>query len=1610
VNAAEKVGVSPQNIEDMAPCTPLQEGMIARFLESSRGLYCSSFRFELNSDTNLDHLQKAWTETQVGVQLLRVRMAALADGYAQVVLKHDELPWIEMTVANDHEINDIADDKWNAWRNELSNFSCALWRLVVLKSPRRRLLCLNIFHALYDGNSLPLLLEQVASKYHGGDISKNIPEFIEILPHGPLRVSSDAKEFWIEHLVNAPSERLFHEPENTVPETVSLTRVFDQVPDYEHIKATLQVTENAIFHACWLLTLQEYFSLVPTLGIVVSGRALDFPGIESVIGPLFNTIPSYVPLHHLKTKADLVKSCHRYHVSALPFQHTPLRDIMKWARRGTRNPLFEILFVFQKDLKNSHSPPSTNIWTEVGPADAAADFPLSLEVRQSADSVIVTLASQDFAIPVDTANALLSTFERICKDILVDPISALPKLGESSSQTIPNPYTLSQPNRTETENFLGERDWSSVMIEIRKVIADLAGMDVNTVHPGTSIFELGLDSIDAIKLSSRLKSRGIDISVSSIMKQQTIFKMSESLTVSIISSNGTSHVSLARLEEEIKASLEKAGKFPSNAVKILPLTALQESMVAEMIISEYQHYYGIEVFEVMEDTDFQKLLDSWDAVINANPILRTSFVEIEDPKLAISYAQVVHPIRYRHIPEINLQDSSIDYFIQSKISNGICPAFFVYGIRKGGKYYLILSMAHALYDGWSLDLLHADVERAYFGDIVVRPSYEPVLERILDDAGECHRQFWAAALKDFKPRTFPAGQHAGGNQSEVHRTELLFDIPSETIKKFCRESGITVQALSVTTWTLALASFVESLDVGFGLVLSGRSHADADEVMFPTMNTVVLRSILHGSRLEMLKYVQNTLNSLIEHHHYPLRKAGGEVAAGNLFDTLFIYQRRPTHSSSKSPIYKSISGSADTGYPLSVEMELMDESMICRLAARDDLFGMKDAKIILNRVAEVFRLVVSEPQHSTIEFADAGIRICGSPFFQEKRIESQPSPNGEEVPTPEVSTPWTTLESKIRDVLSVVSGIAQEEINKDSTLFHLGLDSISAIKVCSLLRKQEIILPVSSMLKAGSIHKMAAVVELQQKHLHQNGSTKDDASILEELLGGLDTESLLSSNGISAQKVDQILPVTAGQIYCLARNAQDSRLFYASFYYKVEGLNKTQLSEGWKLLAKRLPILRTVFIRTGRRENPWVQVILNHLDNPVNWHETITDIEFLLPAPRSVTTGPVSLHAVETGEELVINLHIHHALYDAISLPRIIDCLGQICTDMNTQLDGNMDFAKFISYQNVHSLSNKREQFWKTYLGGVRPHLLPVMKLDGDDSAQESRHSSYQPGLFENIEGIEAVARRNGLSLQSLFIAVYAKIHSELLIRTHTNGDTGNHHTIEDDFVVGVYLANRGFALEGLQYMISPTLNMVPLRIAGLLSSSYSLIESAHQIQKDLHEISNVDYSGVSLLEINDWTGVRVDAFVNFLKLPDLKSNQEKKANTATSNGIRIQLQAEKIEEITHGQSMEKSVTRGKDGLENPPSKEEEEKQWKAAYMVGLFYIPFFRIQGPEFLTEFLTDLWKLLQNCIDIEAAVRDGKLDVGIFVPELLLSKNKVDTILSRIKRDLEVLLLFT
>jgi hypothetical protein len=88
-----------------------------------------------------------------------------------------------------------------------------------------------------------------------------------------------------------------------------------------------------------------------------------------------------------------------------------------------------------------------------------------------------------------------------------------------------------------------------------------------------------------------------------------------------------------------------------------------------------------------------------------------------------------------------------------------------------------------------------------------------------------------------------------------------------------------------------------------------------------------------------------------------------------------------------------------------------------------------------------------------------------------------------------------------------------------------------------------------------------------------------------------------------------------------------------------------------------------------------------------------------------------------------------------------------------------------------------------------------------------------------------------------------------------------------DTIVLGVYLANRGLEMKGvdldLQNLAHPTVNIVPL----VVSVIGELVDCAKRVQGDLARVQEVRRCGVNLREVWEWSGerVRVEWCVNFL-------------------------------------------------------------------------------------------------------------------------------------------------
>ncbi|KAL3962888.1 hypothetical protein ACCO45_004411 [Purpureocillium lilacinum] len=435
----------------------------------------------------------------------------------------------------------------------------------------------------------------------------------------------------------------------------------------------------------------------------------------------------------------------------------------------------------------------------------------------------------------------------------------------------------------------------------------------------------------------------------------------------------------------------------------------------------------------------------------------------------------------------------------------------------------------------------------------------------------------------------------------------------------------------------------------------------------------------------------------------------------------------------------------------------------------------------------------------------------------------------------------------IRETLSHVSGVPEDAIKPSSTIYHLGLDSISAIKVSVLLRKKGVTLRPRDLVTASSIRELANMAttaeEVVAEAAQPSGTWVPPSDV--------DVDGLIVECGISASDVEIILPATPLQVYMLtAWSKSGGSIFYPEFCYRIEGVvEEADVYRAWDRLVATTPILRTRLIATGSKDLPFVQVVASA--------DAVQSKRVTQPLVRICVAKDQSDGAI------TFRLTIHHALYDGVSLPALVAQLAGLLNEGEATAAeaDNAPWASFAVRPMTASSRDARREFWTEYLRGASPDVAPRPVV----SSISDRTAFFDGAAIADSSELQLLAAQHGIGLQALFLAAYA--------RSIAGPSTSS-------ILFGVYLANRSGEADAPSTLF-PTLNLVPLKVVGL-SPDVDLVAVAKTIQQDIHAVSSHGRADVGLWEIYEWTGVTVDAFINFLSLPDEGPSSSTKNITVT--------------------------------------------------------------------------------------------------------------------------------
>jgi amino acid adenylation domain-containing protein len=317
--AASECGVAPDAIEDVYPCSKLQEGLIM-LTNKDPGTYVVQPIYRLPSDIDLACFKQAWQTVIAAEATLRTRIVYSEEhGFFQVVVRED-LQW--QTLADLTDIDEATRQLPAKNGAPLTTFT------LVGENTTTPFFVWTAHHAVYDGWSWSALFRKVEACYHHAeqDMPATVPysRFIRYISTLDQKQSDD---FWLSNLDNmtaaqfpqlpSPDHRV--EANGQLLHRVELTRHQD-----------IEVTVPSMIRAAWGLLLATYSGSDDVLwGETNSGREASVPGIESIIGPTITTAPVRLRLDRRLTVHEYLRETQRQSSTSLPYQFAGLQHIRK---------------------------------------------------------------------------------------------------------------------------------------------------------------------------------------------------------------------------------------------------------------------------------------------------------------------------------------------------------------------------------------------------------------------------------------------------------------------------------------------------------------------------------------------------------------------------------------------------------------------------------------------------------------------------------------------------------------------------------------------------------------------------------------------------------------------------------------------------------------------------------------------------------------------------------------------------------------------------------------------------------------------------------------------------------------------------------------------------------------------------------------------------------------------------------------------------------------------------------------------------------------------------------------------------------------------------------
>ncbi len=326
-------------------------------LDKNSVLYNVSGGIIIDKLLDFKKLQNCFEELIKRHDALRTHFDINGDDIVQII--DDDVDFkLELENTDSNDTNKIYKDFVNPF--DLSKAPLFRAKAINFKN-KETFLLLDMHHIISDGASLSILLQELCDLYNGKSLLEKRIDYkdFSIWEQEQFKTEkfNESKEYWLNQLSgNLPVLNMPLKAPRPSVQSFEGSSYYSQLPKEIFIKINeisrqLNVTPYMLLLSCFYILLSKYTSQEDIiLGTPVVGREL--PELSNVLGMFVNTLALRNSVNSNLSFEEFIKNIKENTINAFKNQEYPFDMLVKdlqITRNTSRNPLFDIMFVYQSN-------------------------------------------------------------------------------------------------------------------------------------------------------------------------------------------------------------------------------------------------------------------------------------------------------------------------------------------------------------------------------------------------------------------------------------------------------------------------------------------------------------------------------------------------------------------------------------------------------------------------------------------------------------------------------------------------------------------------------------------------------------------------------------------------------------------------------------------------------------------------------------------------------------------------------------------------------------------------------------------------------------------------------------------------------------------------------------------------------------------------------------------------------------------------------------------------------------------------------------------------------------------------------------------------------------